>query len=162
VLDWTRAQVALMRPEAKVGQLRSIVADLMETPAGMTQIMNKISGVTQRVEIAGSHPLLGRLVPDITLADGQSIRSAFVKGNFVLLDRSVDSVFLDTAAPWQKRTALIADLPLRAPSTLLAMLARPDGVIVWIATSQEKADQDSLKIAFRKWCGRGTSRQQSR
>jgi 2-polyprenyl-6-methoxyphenol hydroxylase-like FAD-dependent oxidoreductase len=33
VLEWTRAQVALMQPDPKVGSLRKVVADLMTTPA---------------------------------------------------------------------------------------------------------------------------------
>ena len=87
VLDWTRAQMALMRPDAKVGQLRTVVAELMATPDGMTRMVNKISGITQRVDLPGSHALLGRLVPDMTLADGRSLRTAFTGGHLVLLDR---------------------------------------------------------------------------
>ena len=93
VLDWTRAQIALMRPNSKVGQLRSAVADLMGTRDGMTQIVNKISGVTQRVELPDKHPLTGRLVPDITLADERPLRAAFADGRFVLLDGSSTAVF---------------------------------------------------------------------
>ena len=153
VLDWTRAQIALMRPNSKVGQLRSAVADLMGTRDGMTQIVNKISGVTQRVELPGKHPLTGRLVPDITLADERTLRAAFADGRFVLLDGSSNTVFLAAAAPWRQRIALLGGA-FRAPThDLLAMLVRPDGVIAWAAAPGEPADLDGLTTALKRWAG---------
>ena len=157
VLDWTRAQVALMRPDAKVGQLRNIVADLMGTPNGMTQMINKISGVTQHTNLAGTHPLVGRLVPDVTLGDGRSLRDAFIKGRFVLLDRSADGTFLARAEPWQNRANLIHDAITSQTDDVLALLARPDGVVVWTAGSSLEDDLLTFDEAMSKWAGRPAS-----
>ena len=152
VLDWTRAQVALMRPDRKVAQLRGIVADLMSTPDGMTRIVNEISGVLQRVDLPGSHPLVGRLVPDTTLADGRSIRELFRDGRFVLLDRTAEGLFLAAASPWRERLAgrHEATPPDREPS---ALLVRPDGVVAWAAAAGEAGDRDGLRDALHRWAG---------
>ena len=162
VLEWTRGQVALMRPDPKVGPLRSVVANLMNTRDGMTAIVNKISGVMQRVTLPqdhkpASHALLGRLVPDITLANGSSLRSAFEAGRFVLLDRSRDTAFLAAAIPWQHRTELIDDRSSSQGDDISSMLIRPDGVIVWICRTDEQAASETLRIALNTWVGNDKS-----
>ncbi len=162
VLEWTRGQVALMRPDPKVGPLRSVVADLMGTRDGMTTIVNKISGVMQRVALPENpaqthHALPGRLVPDITLASGASLRSAFEAGRFVLLDRSADAVFLAAAAPWKDRTVFIEDRSTSQTNGISAMLIRPDGVIVWLAQTAEQAAPETLRTALYTWVGNDQS-----
>jgi 2-polyprenyl-6-methoxyphenol hydroxylase-like FAD-dependent oxidoreductase len=47
VLDWSRAQVALLRPDAGAAALRAIVRDLMETRDGATYFAHRIWGVGQ-------------------------------------------------------------------------------------------------------------------
>ena len=158
VLEWTRGQVALMRPDPKVGPLRGVVADLMGTWDGMTAIVNKISGVLQRVDLRqdyepGSHALLGRSVPDITLANGASLRSAFASGRFVLLDRSHDAVFLAAATLWQDRIVFVDDCSTSETKEILAMLIRPDGVIVWLSRTHEHIDTAALRTALQAWVG---------
>ena len=165
VLEWTRGQVALMRPEPKVGPLRAVVADLMNTRDGMTAIVKKISGVMQSVSLPESEGqrrdlLLGRLVPDITLATGASLRSAFDSGQFVLLDRSENGVFLSAAAPWNQRIILVDDSSATQTHGLKAMLIRPDGVIVWVSRTDEDVDTELLITALKAWAGIVHHRQQ--
>jgi len=159
VLEWTRGQVALMRPDPKVGPLRRVVADLMGTRDGMTAIVNKISGVLQRVDLPESHkpasdPLLGRLIPDVALANGVSLRSAFTSGKFVLLDRSIGAVFIAAAAPWKDRTIFIDDRSDMQVTGASAMLVRPDGVIVWVSRTDGQVDPEKLSAALQTWAGR--------
>ena len=159
VLEWTRGQVALMRPDSKVGPLRNVVADLMGTRDGMTAIINKISGVMQRIEVpeahkSVAHTLLGRLVPDTTLVDGISLRSAFQKGHFVLLDISPNSVFRIAAEPWKDRIVFVEKGSLEQTHGIYAMLARPDGMTVWLSHSDEVAVPDALVLALQKWAGK--------
>jgi 2-polyprenyl-6-methoxyphenol hydroxylase-like FAD-dependent oxidoreductase len=157
VLDWTRSQVALMRPDIKVGQLRRIVADMMDTPDGMTRMINLISGVTQRIALSGSHPLMGRVIPDIRIGEGGTLRDAFVDGQFVLLDRSEHYAFSATAEPWHKRVNVIRDGSASNGADLLALLARPDGVVVWAATTCAEADLQSLNESLVRWAGQPPS-----
>lgn len=158
VLEWTRGQVALMRPDPKVGPLRSVVAGLMGTRDGMTAIVNKISGVMQCIALpehqdSASHALLGRLVPDITLASGASLRSAFESRRFVLLDRSENAVFLMAAGPWKARTVFIDDRSVSQTNGISAMLIRPDGVIVWLSHTGEQVGTEALRTALQAWAG---------
>jgi 2-polyprenyl-6-methoxyphenol hydroxylase-like FAD-dependent oxidoreductase len=153
VLDWTRAQVGLMRPDVKVQQLRAVVADLMSTSTGMTQVINTISGVTQRVEVQGEDPRLGRLVPDMTLADGSSLRTDFATGRFVLVDGSADLIFHAAAAPWPARVRLTGRAAAQSLPSPLAMLVRPDGVVVWTAPDGDSANLSALTATLRQWAG---------
>ena len=45
VLDWSRAQIALMRPSRASHALRAIVRDLAETPDGATYLAERVWGV---------------------------------------------------------------------------------------------------------------------
>ena len=56
VLDWTRAQVALMRPDPRARALREVVTDLTRTVTGTTYFAKKISGVWQRYDLHGRPP----------------------------------------------------------------------------------------------------------
>ncbi len=157
VLDWTRAQVALMRPDEKTGRQRDVFTDLMTTRDGMTRIVKLISGITQRIELAGGddEPLLGRLVPDITLVDGEPLRARFTTGRFVLLDRTPDAQWTAAAAPWSDRVVAVGDMGVAAPAGLLA---RPDGVIVWAAADAGAAQIGPLVDALTRWAGEPPSR----
>ncbi|MFC7640603.1 FAD-dependent monooxygenase [Streptosporangium lutulentum] len=59
VLDWTRAQIVLMRPDPRSRALREVVTELTETVTGTTYFAKQISGVWQRYDLHGDHPLVG-------------------------------------------------------------------------------------------------------
>jgi 2-polyprenyl-6-methoxyphenol hydroxylase-like FAD-dependent oxidoreductase len=85
VLDWTRAQVALMRGDAKTAALRAIAADVLATTAGTTNVYKRVAGLTNRYDLPGEHPLIGRLAPDLTLSDGtQLIEYGSSRGDVVV------------------------------------------------------------------------------
>ena len=52
VLDWTRGQVAMMRPDPRSRALGAVVDDLMNTTDGATYFAKHISGVWQRYDLA--------------------------------------------------------------------------------------------------------------
>ncbi|MFB7511359.1 FAD-dependent monooxygenase, partial [Streptomyces broussonetiae] len=83
VLDWTRAQSGVMRGDAKSAALREVVADLLATREGTTHAVKKISGVTQRIDLSGDHPLVGRFVPDLWLTDGSRLVDHGHSGGFL-------------------------------------------------------------------------------
>lgn len=62
-----------MRGVAKSAALREIVGDLLGTRGGATCAVKNISGVTQRIDQPGDHPLVSRFVPDLWLADGSRL-----------------------------------------------------------------------------------------
>src|SRR5258708_31080267 len=69
VLDWSRAQVALMRPSRSSRALEAIIRDLIDTRDGATYFAERVWGVSLRYDLSGSHPLEGRTAPDFELAD---------------------------------------------------------------------------------------------
>ncbi|MFI0780619.1 FAD-dependent monooxygenase [Streptomyces sp. NPDC021212] len=146
VLDWTRAQIGVMRGDAKSAALREVVADLLSTSAGATYAVKKISGVTQRVDLPGDHPLLGRYVPDLWLSDGSRLVDHGHGGGFLLLDRSPAGAFARLAAAWAGRVSTVTD----GPGTPAGVLVRPDGVVAW---ATDTADDTCLEAALRRWAG---------
>ncbi|MEU0495580.1 FAD-dependent monooxygenase [Mycobacterium sp. NPDC006124] len=146
VMDWTRAQTGLMRGDASSAALRGVLADLLGTPAGTTYAVKRIAGVTQRVDLAGGHPLAGAMVPDLWLRDGSRVVDHGHGGGFLLLDRVRDGTFARLAAPWATEVTIVAD----GDGTPTGVLVRPDGVIAWASDTDDAAGLDD---ALRRWAG---------
>jgi 2-polyprenyl-6-methoxyphenol hydroxylase-like FAD-dependent oxidoreductase len=149
VLDWTRAQVALMRPEPRSRALGGVVRDLMDTVAGTTYFVKKISGVGQRYDLGGGHELTGRSAPDLLLADGTRLAGHLHDGRGLLLDLADDPGLRALAAGWDGRvTVLAAGCPDRPE--LSAIFVRPDGYVAWAAAG---SSLDGLETALKTWFG---------
>jgi 2-polyprenyl-6-methoxyphenol hydroxylase-like FAD-dependent oxidoreductase len=136
VLDWTRAQIGVLRGDSKSAALRGIVADLLNTRAGTTYAVKKISGVTQRVDLPGDHPLVGGFVPDLWLRDGSRLVDHGHGGGFLLLDRTPDGAFVRLAAVWAGRVSSVTD----DHATPTGVLVRPDGVVAWAFDTADATD----------------------
>ncbi|WP_327092672.1 FAD-dependent monooxygenase [Nonomuraea sp. NBC_01738] len=146
VLEWTRAQVELMRPEARPRALRAIVADLADTVEGATYFVKKLSGVWQRYDLPGDHPLIGRSAPDLEFTDGTRLAGHLHEGRGLLLslDRDLDKSFGeggDSQVPFL--SAEPADV-----RDFAALLVRPDGVIAWAGHTPDKALEEALTTWF--------------
>ncbi|OIJ93742.1 FAD-dependent oxidoreductase [Streptomyces sp. MUSC 14] len=153
VLDWTRAQTGVMRGDAKSAALREVVSDLLGTRAGATHAVKKISGVTQRVDLPGDHPLAGRYVPDLWLRGGSRLVDHGHGGGFLLLDRTADGAFARLAAAWTGRVSIVTDDHATTPT---ALLVRPDGVVAWACETADTTDPAAvagLEAALHRWAG---------
>jgi 2-polyprenyl-6-methoxyphenol hydroxylase-like FAD-dependent oxidoreductase len=153
VLDWTRAQIGVLRGDAKSAALREVVADLLSTRAGTTYAVKKISGVTQRIDLPGDHPLVGRFVPDLWLRDGSRLVDHGHGGGFLLLDRTPDGAFARLAAAWDGRVSSVTD----DHATPTGVLVRPDGVVAWASDTTDIAAVTSLEAALHRWTGAPSS-----
>ncbi|MER5903556.1 FAD-dependent monooxygenase [Streptomyces mirabilis] len=149
VLDWTRAQIGVMRGDAKSAALREVVADLLSTRDGATYAVKKISGVTQRIDLPGDHPLVGRYLPDLWLTDGSRLADHGHGGGFLLLDRTPDGTFARLAAAWAGRVSSVID----DHATPTGVLVRPDGVVAWASDTTDVATVTGLETALRGWAG---------
>ncbi|MET9036576.1 FAD-dependent monooxygenase [Streptomyces mirabilis] len=152
VLDWTRAQIGVMRGDAKSAALREVVADLLSTRDGTTYAVKKISGVTQRVDLPGDHPLVGRYVPDLWLTDGSRLSDHGHGGGFLLLDRTPDGTLARLAAAWAGRVSTVTD----DHATPTGVLVRPDGVVAWASDTTDVAAATGLEAALHGWAGAPT------
>ncbi len=65
VLENTRAQVALMRPDEQTGALREIVARFMDTDEGTRFFGEMMSGIRTRYDLGDENPVVGTLSRDL-------------------------------------------------------------------------------------------------
>lgn len=130
VIDWSRAQVALMRPSRSAQALRAIVRDLIATPDGATYFANRVWGVSLRYDLGGDHPLVGRSAPDFALADGTHLNDHLRQGRTLLLDFGDVDILKTLVDRYHDRiTYLWCDAT--DSSGLQALVIRPDGFVAW-------------------------------
>jgi 2-polyprenyl-6-methoxyphenol hydroxylase-like FAD-dependent oxidoreductase len=151
VLDWTRAQIAIMRPDPWADALRAVVSDLLGTRDGTTYAVKRLSGVWQRYDLPGDHPLVGRSAPDLELADGRRVAELLHSGPGLLLDLGDADRLTAVGAgyPAERLSVVRATCPERPE--LAGLLIRPDGVVAWAA--DREASPDGLEEAAQAWFG---------
>lgn len=150
ILDWSRAQVALLRPTPSTRALSAIVRDLMGTRDGATYFAEKVRGVSLRYDLGGSHPRVGQSVPDFALIDGPRVGDLLRDGRGLLLDFASDAPLRPLANRWQGRINYIScDLEDRLG--LSAVLVRPDGFVAW--ASETAANDAGARQAASRWFG---------
>ncbi|MGI5153671.1 FAD-dependent oxidoreductase [Microbispora sp. CA-102843] len=153
VLDWTRAQIALMRPDAHARAARSVVADLIETVTGTTYFVKKISGVWQRYDMPGDsgHPLVGRSAPDYEFEDGSRLADHLHHGRGLLVRQS-GSRLGGTAVDGYGDRVTTVTTAIRDPHAPGALLVRPDGIVAW-AGDPHDPDAEGVADALETWFG---------
>jgi 2-polyprenyl-6-methoxyphenol hydroxylase-like FAD-dependent oxidoreductase len=150
VLDWSRSQVALMRPSPSSRALEANTRDLIDTQDGATYFAERVWGVAARYDLGPTHPLVGRSAPNFNLASGKSLGELLRTGKGLLLD-------FDAHAPLQAVAAGWADSIVYAPTDakdrlgLTAVLVRPDGVVAWVAEKTPNPDEIARLAA--RWFG---------
>jgi 2-polyprenyl-6-methoxyphenol hydroxylase-like FAD-dependent oxidoreductase len=151
VLDWSRAQVALMRPSPDARALNAIIRDLMGTRDGATYFAGRVWGVLTRYDLGGGHPLVGCSVPNFELEDGSTIGQLMHDGRGMLLDLGPGAplrTLVDGYGGWMKHLAGRA----KEAWGLSAVLIRPDGIVAW--ASEEEPDGEAIRQAASPWFGR--------
>lgn len=150
VLDWSRAQVALMRPSRSSRALEAIIRDLMQTHDGATYFAERVWGVSLQYELGGGHPLVGRSAPDFEFTDGTRLGEHLKSGRGLLLDFNADARLHMLADRWSDRIAYIA-MSAIDPLGLTALLLRPDGIVAW--ASDTKPGVEEAAQAAARWFG---------
>jgi 2-polyprenyl-6-methoxyphenol hydroxylase-like FAD-dependent oxidoreductase len=140
VLENTRAQVALMRPDPLTSALRDIVSDLMKLPEANRYFGEMLTGVGIRYDLGDDDPLVGTLAKDhlLSLSDGSQERL------YALMERG-GGLFISPSErplPRDVRQARTKDGP--------SMLVRPDGCIAWTDASSKPLDD-----ALARWFAKG-------
>ena len=150
VLDWSRAQVALMRPSRSSRALEAIIRDLIETRDGATYFAERVWGVSLRYDLGGTHPLVGRSAPDLELTDGSRLSDHFRSGKGLLLDLDAGAPLQVLASRWTGRIAYLAS-DAKDRLGLSAVLVRPDGIVAW--ATEAAPDQEEVAQAATRWFG---------
>ena len=136
VLENTRAQVALLRPDALTSALRTIVSDLMRLPEGNRYFGEMLSGVGTRYDLGDDDPLVGTLAKDqlLALSDGSE------RGLYALMGQGGG---LYISPSYRSLPNGVHHARTRDGSS---MLLRPDGCIAWTDSSST-----SLDAALDRW-----------
>ncbi|HEY4454816.1 MAG TPA: FAD-dependent monooxygenase [Pseudonocardiaceae bacterium] len=163
VLKLIRAQSLLVSENPKAVDLSDVVARLIELDDVNRYLGNIQAGLDIRYPVPGTHPLLGRRIPDADITTASGDRRVFEllrSAKPVLLDLSGTASLVDAAAPWAGRIDVAAaECPARtwevpgvgtipAPT---AVLIRPDGHVAW--ASEGEPNLAALRHALTTWCG---------
>ncbi|KAK3938578.1 FAD-dependent monooxygenase [Diplogelasinospora grovesii] len=154
VLDWSRAQVAVMRPGQASRALEAIFRDIMQTRDGATYFAERVLGVSLRYDLGSGHPLVGRSAPDFELmreGGGMTVGKLLELGMGLLVDfdsrRELQQLF---PKRWTNGIEYLAGEP-KERLGLSVLLIRPDGIVAWVCEGQ--LDIDEFLTAARCWFG---------
>jgi 2-polyprenyl-6-methoxyphenol hydroxylase-like FAD-dependent oxidoreductase len=151
VLDWSRAQVAIMRPSPSSRALEAIFRDLIDTQDGATYFAERVWGIDLRYDLGGDHPLIGRSAPDFALADGTKLGDHLRQGKGVLLDFAEGSKLPEFQCVFAPQITHIAS-KAEDRLGLAAVLVRPDGVVAWVGNAV--TDDQAMTQAASQWFGK--------
>jgi hypothetical protein len=157
VLRNTMALTALDRSDDRIGALRELVCELMQTDGPRKQYVAMMSGLDVHYDLGEGHPLLGRRMPDLELVTASGSLRVFTllhHARPVLLHFG-EVGGLDIG-PWADRVQLVDakydgkwELPaigaVTAPS---AVLVRPDGYVAWVGDGTDAGLKDALTTWF--------------
>ncbi|MEU7141552.1 FAD-dependent monooxygenase [Nocardia sp. NPDC046473] len=151
VLDWSRAQVAIMRPDPHSRAVQGVIRDLLGTRDGTTYGFERLSGSWIRYDLGSEHPLVGRSVPDFRFGDGARLGDLMQDGRGVVLDFSGDRGLRDSAMLWENRIRYSAGVA-KDDLGLGAVLVRPDGTVAWVG--DRDPDREAFERVAGHWFGR--------
>jgi 2-polyprenyl-6-methoxyphenol hydroxylase-like FAD-dependent oxidoreductase len=148
VLDWSRAQVAIMKPGSTARALNAIVRDLMSTRDGATYFAGRVWGVFTRYDLDSDHPLVGRSVPNFEFEDGATMGESMRDGRAVLLDFEANGALQARAREYVDRIKYVSGSAKDRLGVSTALI-RPDGIVAW--ASDTAPDLGELQRVVARW-----------
>lgn len=149
VLDWSRAQVAIMKPGPDARALYAIIRDLINTRDGATYFAGRVWGVHTHYNLGGDHPLAGHSVPNFELEDGARIGDLMHAGQGILLDFDRNVSLKTLAGEYGDRLKYVSG-SAKDRLAVSSLLIRPDGIIAW-ASSDNAPDCSEFQKAVARW-----------
>jgi hypothetical protein len=128
----------------------SVIADVIGGSGGATSLAKKISGVWQRYDLPGDHPLIGRSAPDLEFEDGRRLGEYCHDAHALLFNFGNDARISTLGARWRDRLSVITTR-LKENSDLTTLFVRPDGFVAWATNGQ--LDLDLAASALSTWLG---------
>lgn len=147
VLDWSRAQVAIMKPDLHSRALNAIIRDLTDTRDGATYFAGRVWGINTYYDLDGNHPLVGRSAPNFELENATTIDGLMHDGKGILLDFDSNASLKTLADEYDKMKYVSGRA--KEQLGLTAVLIRPDGIIIWVSDSEP--DSSELRKAVDNW-----------
>jgi len=147
VLEWSRAQVAIMAPGPAARALQAIVRDLLGTRDGATYVAGRVWGIATHYDLGGEHPLVGRSAPSFALADGTTLGEHLRDGQGILLDFEENTALKTLANEFVGLKYVSSQA--KEQLGLSAVLLRPDGFVAWATAGAP--DYGELQRAAARW-----------
>lgn len=151
VLDWSRAQIAIMKPGPTGRALNAIFRDLIDTRDGATYFASRVWGINTHYNLGGKHPLVSRSVPNFELEDGATIGQFMHDGRGILLDFGMNDSLKALADEYGDQIRYVSGTA-KDQLGLIALLIRPDGFIAW--ASDQHPDAEEARQAAAAWFAR--------
>lgn len=148
VLNWSRAQVAIMKPDPGARAMHAIIRDLINTRDGATYMAGRVWGIFTHYDLGGSHPLTGHSVPNFELEDGIKIGDLMHDGRGMLLDFNNDPSLKALAGEYGGQFRYVS-ASTKNQLDVNATLIRPDGIVAWAAG--DHPDKGELRQAATSW-----------
>jgi 2-polyprenyl-6-methoxyphenol hydroxylase-like FAD-dependent oxidoreductase len=148
VLNWSRAQVAIMKPDPSARALHAIVHDLMNTQDGATYFAGRVWGISTHYPLGSAHPLVGYSAPNFEFEDGTMMGELLHDGHGILLDFNQDAALQTLASKFGNQLKYVASRA-KEQAGLSAVLIRPDGFVAWAA--DYAPDYRALQQAAARW-----------
>ncbi|WP_394835642.1 FAD-dependent monooxygenase [Pendulispora rubella] len=146
VLENTRAQIALMRPDVFTTALRNVVTGLMDLDEGNRFFGDMMSGLRTRYDFGSDDPQVGTYVANLALAQPDretGLYSWMQEGGGLLVD-ATGGTASTRSAPWSSRVRTVR------VERGTSLLIRPDGCIAWTSAESNMSDLDA---ALARWFG---------
>ena len=154
VLNWTRAQVSIIRTDPHARAMAAVIRDLIATKDGTNYFVEKISGVSMQYDLGGEHPLMGRSAPDFELEDGTRLGDLLQDGRGLLLDFSANESLQALCEGRLDRLQYVAQ-HAKDEKGLAALLVRPDGFVAWAI--DPGSEITGVEQSVRRWFGEPTA-----
>jgi 2-polyprenyl-6-methoxyphenol hydroxylase-like FAD-dependent oxidoreductase len=148
ILDWTRAQVASMRPDRQSRALQAVLRDLIATRDGATYFAERVWGVSLRYDLGADHPLVGRSCPDFEFEDGTKLGTLLGTGSGLLLDFGGRAALEGLDGRWGDHVRYVTR-DAKDHLGVRALLVRPDGFVAW--ATDETAHPEAVTRAAARW-----------
>ena len=164
VLNWSRAQALIMKPDPNSRAMHQVIRDLMQTSDGATYFAARVWGIkihynlshetaaSGKMEESGSgregcqHPLTGYSAPDFELDRGKKLAELMKDGKGLLLDFTQNPVLEAVAREYMLNYVCAV---AKEKFELKALLLRPDGVVGW--ATETTPDLQELRRMADRW-----------
>ncbi len=148
VLDWSRAQVAIMNTSPQARALNAIFRDLMNTRDGATYFAARVWGIFTHYNLGDDHPLIGHSIPNFELEDGTTVGELMYNGQGILLDFDTNTSLKALANEYGDRMKYVSGRA-KEQLGLSVVLIRPDGFVGWAADND--ANYVELRRVVDRW-----------
>jgi 2-polyprenyl-6-methoxyphenol hydroxylase-like FAD-dependent oxidoreductase len=155
VLDWSRAQVAIMNPSPQSRALHAIFRDLLGTCDGATYVAGRVWGISTQYKLGGNHPLTGHSTPNFELENGKTVGELLRHGQGILLDFTGNKNLEALAAEFDNLQYVASRA--KEQLGLSTVLIRPDGFVAWAA--DQEPEGHVLRQTVARWFAFGAESQ---